>query len=467
MEFSFKEIIALFRKRYALIILCTFAGLCSLYVINKYLIEPSYTASVQMYVNSKDTNSSANLNDLYYAQKVVTTYINFLQTKVFYTQVLEKSRLDYTQMQLKEMTEINAVNNTEIFQISVTSYKAEDSYHLVTVMQEIAPELIRKIKTSAEISVVDPVTFPTEPSGPNVLLNTVAGGLLGFLLSVVVSFSWEMIDVNVKSQEELTKKYQKPILGAIPNYDTHKRRSYLFRKIFHKKQQKKGRNSNAINEDTKFATTEAYKALRTNLRYTICKEGCKKVLINSPIPEDGKSTTCANIGITIAQTGAKVLLMDCDLRKGRLHSFFHIKSRPGVSDLLSGIINEKDVIQNTAHANLQVITMGSMPPNPTELLAGTGMEELIKKLEKNYDYIILDSPPVNVVSDALSLTKLVDGIILVVRENCTSHPNIASAISKYEFVEAKILGFVLNGISLNQGNKMKSQYYYYHKNKND
>ena len=466
MELTLKEMLALFKNRFVFIIICTFVGLSSFYIINQYVIKPSYTAAVQMYVNPNDINSSANLNDLYYAQKVVTTYINFLQTKVFYSRVLDESQSNYTLNQLREMTEIKAVNNTEIFQISVTTFSAGDSYHLVEVMQNIAPELIREIKSSAEISVVDPVTFPEEPSRPNVLLNSISGGLIGLLLSIAISILWEMIDVNVKSQEELTKRYRKPILGAIPNYDTNIR-SDLFQKILQKLKRKKITNDHVINEETKFITTEGYKALRTNLRYTICKEGCKKILINSPIPEDGKSTTCANIGITIAQTGAKVLLMDCDLRKGRLHSFFHIKSSPGVSDLLSGIMNERDAIQNTSYANLQVITMGVIPPNPTELLASNQMEELIKKLEKNYDYIIIDSPPVNVVSDALSLTKLVDGVIMVVREKKTSHPNITSALSKYEFVEAKILGFVLNGISLNQGSKSKSQYYYYRKSKND
>ncbi|MDF2544872.1 MAG: hypothetical protein K0S47_4590 [Herbinix sp.] len=130
-------------------------------------------------------------------------------------------------------------------------------------------------------------------------------------------------------------------------------------------------------------------------------------------------------------------------------------------ELLIGLAKEKDVIQNTIYHNLQVITMGKTPPNPAELLTGSQMEELLKVLEKNYDFIIIDSPPVNVVSDALSLTKLVDGVIIVARENITSHPNIAGAISRLEFVDAKIIGFVFNGVSIKKGNKSKSQYYYY------
>jgi capsular exopolysaccharide synthesis family protein len=418
-----------------------------------------------MYVNSDDIASSIDLNDLYYAQKVVATYINFLKTKVFYTLVIEESKLNYTSGELKSMTEINTINNTEIFQISITTSSAEDSYILVTVMQKLAPEHIKSIKRSAEISVVDPVAYPNGPSGPNILLNTAIGGLIGLLLSLTITFLWEIIDVNVKNQEELKRKYYKPILGTIPNYDEHKIRGSLLQVIASFIHRTNPRNDKVIKEDTDFMIAEAYKELRTNLRYTLSKDGCKKILINSPISQDGKSTICTNLGVTIAQTGARVLIMDCDLRKGRLHNFFKIKSNPGISELLIGLAKEKDVIQHTIYDNLQVITMGKIPPNPTELLSGSLMEELLKSLEKNYDFIIIDSPPVNIVSDALSLTKLVDGVVLVVRENFTSHPNIAGAITKLEYVDAKILGFVLNGKSIKLGNKSKSKYYYEYYNK--
>lgn len=461
MEFSINNIWFFLKKRVILIALCTWLGLLIFFIFTKAVISPTYSASVQMYVNTKDTAASYELNDLYYAQKVVATYINFLKTKVFYDRVLEECKLNYTAAELKSMTDIHALNNTEIFQISVTSPSAEDSYLLVTAMQKLAPEHIRGIKASAEINVVDPVDYPAGPSGPNTLYNTAIGGLLGLILSLTIAFLWEIIDVNVKSQEELKRKYYKPILGVIPNYHAHKARKDLEQMIYSKLHRKTSRNDERIKDDTNFLITEAYKELRTNLRYTLSKEGCKRILINSPVSQDGKSTICTNIGITIAQTGARVLLLDCDLRKGRLHNFFKTKSNPGMSELLIGLVKEKDVIQQTFYDNLHIITMGKTPPNPTELFSGGQMEELLRNLEKNYDYIIIDSPPVNIVSDALSLTKLVDGVVIVVRENFTSHPNIAGAVNKLEFVDAKILGFVFNGASIKLGSNSKSKYYYY------
>lgn len=463
MEYSLTDIISILIKRLVMIAICTFLGFLVLYIINSYFTKPIYTASVQMYVNPNDTSTSADINELNYAQKVITTYICFLKTKTFYQQVVEECKLNYTADQIRAITTIVPISNTEIFQISVTSYDPNDSYYLVDAMQKVAPKLIRSIKDTAEISVVDPVTLPQGPSGPNVKLNTIIGGMLGFFLSVLAAFGWELLDGNVKSREDLIRRYQKPVLGAIPNYNIYRNRRFKFlnmipalRKRFLVSSRIRG-----IDEDKKFEVNEAYIELRTNLRFTVFKNDCKKLIISSPVPEDGKSTTSANIANTIAQTGAKVLLLDCDLRKGRVHNFFNLRGKPGMSDILSDMISENNAIQKTGNENLQVIAMGSIPPNPTELLGSTQMEELMKRLEKNYDYIIIDSPPVNVVSDVLTMINLVDGIVVVVREGVTSYTDISNALNKYKLAEANILGFVINGITLNQGKKYKSHYNYY------
>ncbi|MDD3173540.1 MAG: polysaccharide biosynthesis tyrosine autokinase [Herbinix sp.] len=467
MELSLSEIISLIIKRLKLIIICVILFASVFYIKSQYLTSPTYTASVEMYVNSSNLTANADLTELTYAQKVVTTYISFLQTKTFYKQVLEKTGLKYGPDQLKAMTTIQSVNNTEIFRISVTSFSPDDSFKLVEAMQSIAPDLIQSIKGTAEISVVDPAVFPAGPTLPNIKLYTLVGGMLGFLFSVIASFLWEIIDVNVKSQEDL-KKYEISILGAIPNYNICKRKSYylvnlLPGKIKHWKFQEYAK---CITDENRFCINEAYNLLRTNLRFTVRKDGCKKIIISSPLPDEGKSTTSTNLAITISQTGAKVLLLDCDLRKGMLHTYFKIKSAPGLSNALSGMINEKDVIQYTKYENLHVIAMGVIPPNPTELLGSVQMEAFIKKLENLYDYIIIDSPPVNIVSDTLSMVKMVDGVVIVVKEGVTSHPNIVAAINKYKFTEANILGFVINGISLNNFNNNKYKYCDYSKYKN-
>ncbi|MFV0344064.1 MAG: polysaccharide biosynthesis tyrosine autokinase [Anaerocolumna sp.] len=489
MDFSLKDIVMLLIKNALFLTICTLLGLSILFLYTRYGVEPDYTASAQMYVSTEDSNqTTAKLSELDYAQKVVTTYINFLQTKAFYKKVLNNSGLNYTVRELRDMTTMESVNNTEIFEISVTSKDPNHSYHLVKSMQDLAPEMISDIKSKTEISVVDPVELPATPSGPNILLFTIVGGALGFIIAFLIAIILEVANVTIKGQEDLKNRFSVPILGVIPDFNIYSntklkaskliyklQNTLIYHKIqksktidwpFGKKEQREKINNSKLDfrANNRFFITEAYKSLRTNLRFTLRNEGCKKLIICSPVPEDGKSTTSTNLAITIAQTNSRVLLIDCDLRKGRLHYFFKVKSSPGISDCLSGIVGKTDGIYKTSIKNLDLLPMGSIPPNPAELMSSYQMESLINNLEKDYDYIIMDTPPINVVSDSLSLVKFADGVILVIREKKTSYANIEGAISKFHFAKTNILGFVLNGASIHQGKGYKANYYYQGKN---
>ncbi len=463
MEYSLSDILAIVIKHFLVIVVCTFIGFVSFFVVNRYITDPSYTAHVKMYVDPNEATGAGDLNELNYAQKVISTYINFLRTNQFFEKVIKGSGLNYTANELKDMTTIQSVDNTEIFEISVTSNDPEHSYLLVKTMQEIAPDFIRNIKDTSKINIVDPVILPESPSDPNILLNTLVGGILGFILSIVVSFAWEALNIKIKGRDELLKRYSIPVLGSIPYYKNTEKGLFDFipfmRKRAHQIQQKVG-----AEEDKRFDVNEAFQELKINMRFTLFNTGCKKLIITSPLPEEGKSTTSANLAIKLAQAGEKVLLLDCDLRKGMIGSYFNLRSRPGMSDVLSGILSEGDVIQNTNFEKLKVITMGSIPPNPAELISSPQMEGFLQRMEKDYDYIIIDSPPVNVVSDILGIAKLVDGIAIVVREGVTSHPNLAEALEKFRLTDAIVLGFIVNGVSQNQVKRSKS--YYYHKGNN-
>lgn len=461
MEFTLKDIMDLLVKRMMFIIVITMLGLFGFFIYNRFIVNPSYTATVQMYVNVNNNESIADINDLSYAQKIVNTYINFLQTKTFYNQVSEASGLEYTKEQIKLMTKINAINNTEIFEISVTSHTPEDSFNLVNTMEAIAPELIKSINNSAQISVVDPAVLPSKPSGPNVLMNTIMGGLSAFIFSIGLAFLWEVLDIKLKNQDVLASKYQIPIIGIIPNfYDEKDNKLKTFINKLRGDTDEIINFKQGINEDKKFIVTEAYKSFRSNLFLTIRKEGCKKIIISSPVPEDGKSTTTFNVGISIAQTGANVLIMDCDLRKGSLHQFYNVRRRPGVSDFLCGVEKLDRLIYKTTYDNLKIMPMGRILPNPSEVLGSDYMKYLLELLEKEFDYIIIDTPPINVVSDTVNLIKFVDGLVLVVREKVTTYPNINNTIQKCKFANANILGFVINGVYVNSSTKSKYDYYY-------
>ena len=193
-------------------------------------------------------------------------------------------------------------------------------------------------------------------------------------------------------------------------------------------------------------------------------------MVTSAIPGEGKTTTAINLAISFAQTEKKVIIIDADMRKPKLHKYFDLENKVGLSNVLSGVFDEKnkDFVQKTNVENLYLISSGHIPPNPIELLASEKMEELINKLSEEYDFVIIDTPPVNIVSDALVLSKNVTGYIMVTRSNYTEYSALDEAMAKFELASVKPLGVVLNDFNLKQQKyvargkyKYKSYYNYY------
>lgn len=207
-----------------------------------------------------------------------------------------------------------------------------------------------------------------------------------------------------------------------------------------------------IDPSLKFRVEEAYKSVRTNIMFSVMKKGCKKIVVSSSSPSEGKTTTTINLAITFAQADQKVLLIDGDLRKPKIHHYFSVPNAPGLTNYLGSTVSTSrndridlfDVIHPTEFENLSILCSGSIPPNPAELLGSELMSNFLDEIANDFDYIIIDTPPINVVSDALPVIREADGVILIVRSNKTTHPDIQRAISSLEFIDAKILGFVVN-----------------------
>ncbi len=201
-----------------------------------------------------------------------------------------------------------------------------------------------------------------------------------------------------------------------------------------------------ISEESRFDIKEAYNELRTNISFSIPKKGCKIICITSAVASEGKSTTSVNSAITFAKGGKKILLIDCDLRKPNVDKILKIKNEKGVSDLLVSSCEINDVIVKNVIDGLDVITSGNIPPNPVELLSSERMSDVIEQLGRDYDYIFIDAPPVNVVTDAAIISKVCDGVIVVIRQGVVDKSMLTDAVKKLEFVNAKIIGFVLNDV---------------------
>lgn len=204
-----------------------------------------------------------------------------------------------------------------------------------------------------------------------------------------------------------------------------------------------------LNDKTPFIIKEAYKTARTNIIFSVAGAAdvsCKTIALTSANPGEGKSTSTINLAITFALTGAKVLLIDGDLRKPRIHQYLGVVKTDGLSTILSNQKSFEEVVYRNLREGLDVLTSGSIPPNPAELLSSDAMGALLEKLKEQYDYIFFDTPPVTVVTDAAALSKYIDGMVLVVREGYTNHESIEHAINLLGIAEARIIGFFVNDI---------------------
>lgn len=223
------------------------------------------------------------------------------------------------------------------------------------------------------------------------------------------------------------------------------------------KQHRPLRSTHLIDDKSNFNIREAYKIGRTNIRFALPEEESSVIIITSSWPMEGKTTNCINLAIAFSQTGAKTLLVDCDLRKPRIGKIFNITSKMGLSNALRNFCKVEDAIHSTQYDQLFVMPSGHIPPNPAELLSSKEMLEMLEALKKEYRYILIDTPPVNLLADAQLLASNASGTVMVARQGVTDHKSMQEALQKLEFSGAKVLGFVLNDAS-DDGNS----YYRYH-----
>jgi capsular exopolysaccharide synthesis family protein len=218
------------------------------------------------------------------------------------------------------------------------------------------------------------------------------------------------------------------------------------------------RGNSKLSADSSFQVTEAYKILRTNLLFALAATQNKSIIISSAMPSEGKSATCSNLAITMAQTGANVILIDADLRKPTQHQIFHRNNKQGLTTILAGFDEVAETITKGVEPHLDLVTSGPVPPNPSELLGTDRMAYLINILNEHYDYIFIDTPPINVVTDAMVLAGNAAGVVLVTRQKQSTYDELTKAVSSIEFAGARILGLVINGVNEKSGRYGKYKY---------
>ncbi len=279
------------------------------------------------------------------------------------------------------------------------------------------------------IWVVKKANLPVAPSKPRKKRNLMLGLILGLFGGVGLAFFIEYLDNTVKDGKELEQRFGLTVLGTIEEF-----------------QEKNGTFLDTwLPENLLSPVAESYRLIQSSLLLSTPDNPPRSILVTSLSPKEGKTTTTSNLAHIFAQNGKKVLIIGCDLRRPRMHRVASIPNSHGLSNYLTGS-RATHLIKTIKEDAIYLITAGDIPPNPAELLQSDRMKTLIKEMEKRYDYVLLDSPPVQRVTDSLTLSKLVDGTLLVVRSGETTYDTMESGLRKFREIHAKILGIVVNAV---------------------
>jgi tyrosine-protein kinase Etk/Wzc len=307
---------------------------------------------------------------------------------------------------------------------------------------------ISKAATVANIRIIDKAIPSDEPIEPQKGKNALVSFLLGFILSLIFAFYTEYTDTSLKTVEDARRRLTLPIFGIIPQ-------------LPHGTTNGKIKSDLITAEDLKSTVTEAYRSLRTNIQFADLENKNKCFMISSSGPGEGKSTTAANIAITLAYADMPTILIDADFRKPVIHTLFDIEQEPGITNYLASDMPLTDIIKHTATKNLDLITVGIIPPNPSELLNKSKVDIMIKELKRHYNYIIFDTAPILPVTDPAILGSKVDGAFIVVELGRTTIEAVSRAQSLLTNTNTNVYGVILNKISMTVG-RYGHYYNYYH-----
>lgn len=227
----------------------------------------------------------------------------------------------------------------------------------------------------------------------------------------------------------------------------------------------KNSNKNSVNvanlsDKNKFAIVESYKVARTNIMFSLAANEKKVFAVTSYSKGEGKSTASSNLAISFSKMGKKVLLIDADMRRPNIHNIFKLNNSTGLSNVVSKMISFEEAVKCDVITDLDVLVAGTIPPNPSELMCSNSFIKMIEKLTEEYEYIIIDTPPVGVVADALLLKDLIAGFVVVVREKVTTHRDLSKLLESMKLADTKVLGLVEVGCDIS-ARKGKKKYYYY------
>ena len=468
-ETELKEIYSLlFSKLWLIITVALICGAAAFFYA-ELCIPLKYSSHISMYVqsySSYDDESEQSYNNISNSKQLINTYINVLDDEAVLNAVGVKlmQSFDYDMLaesftisdgvivpaSIGNCITITSSSDTNALKVTATTQSAELSAAVCNTLAKVAPGYIRKAVGAGGINTINSAKIYRTPVSPDVWRYILLGVLIGVVLTVTLIIAVYYIDNTIKGTALLSDMYNKPVIGSIQSFEIERKR----------KNSKLGRYLKLTDKKVPFSVVESYRSIRANLGFTLSTCDKKIFTVTSTRPGDGKSTTAANMALALANGGSKTLLIDGDLRKGVQSRIFGIKNRKGLSSAISRMANVEQCIYRGVENNLDILPSGPVPPNPSELLASNNMKEMLEELSKKYDTIIIDTPPVNVVTDAMEFAKKVSGTIMVVRYGKTTTDDVNEAMKKIGFCKMNLLGFILNGVKTKRRGIFNFKYKY-------
>jgi succinoglycan biosynthesis transport protein ExoP len=407
------------------------------------LATRTYTATAGLYFSVRTAAGPGELAvAATFSQSQLASYATLVTTPQVLKPVADDLRIPGGVAELADQVGVTALDGTVVLEVSVTDTDPTRAARIanavadqvITVVEDLSPSSPDSDQSSVAVTVVTPASAPVAASSPKVSLNLGAAVVLGLGLGVLLAVAREALDTRVRDDEDVAEVTGTPVVGTLGVLSS--RRSRL-----------------VVATEPHTPQAEAYRQLRTNLQFLGIGagaegDGAHRVLtVTSARPGEGKSTAAANLAIALAETSARVLLVDADLRRPSVAALLGLEGVAGLTTVLVGQADVADVVQDWGSAGLQVLTSGAIPPNPTEILGSPAMRALLARLRQEYDYVVLDSAPLLPVADGAILARQSDGVLVLANATKVRHNQLADALRSLAQVDAQVLGVVLNEVA--------------------
>lgn len=398
------------------------------------LLPKQYTATTRLFFAVQGSDTVADLaQGSTFTEKQMVSYAEVATSPLVLDKVVAQLRLPISSSALAQGITATAPTNTVILEISATSRSGSQAAQIVNsiaeqltiVTGELSPQGPGKTQ-AVKATILAKAMTPSSPSSPVVPRNLALGLALGLMFGIGTALLRNVLDTKVRSELDVESVTDSSILGVIP-FDS-------------------GAPSHPVtmHDDPLGARSEAVRRLRTNLQFVEVASQAKSILITSSIPGEGKTTTAMNLGVSLADAGMKVILIDADLRRPTLAQYLGLEGGVGLTTVLIGRAKAEDVVQQLGTKGLYVLPAGQVPPNPSELLGSKAMLALLAELSEQYDIVLLDSAPLLPVTDGVILSKSAGGTLVVVGAERTNKSQLHDALDSLTTVGANVMGIVLN-----------------------